>query len=260
MALSNWDTLAFNNKGESCVGTFRHKNGNWLEIYKNWAYLTSPSMWKKTKVGFRKPILASIEHGKINALGFNVQVARGDTQSACFVFASYYDKKNTVLFGGIGCYGYADRVLKVLSKLGRQEEYSEEWMDGSGNTSGIAGGSWVHFIVNCETKEKIVYHDKSKDGEYDYGADWEGVREDTVAAFFKWIREEVLLGHDCDHDKEILTRLAKCETAKTLRYNQGDAFLAGKFGVEIPATKIGESDESFLSQALNKTAKKDKAE
>lgn len=45
MALSNWDTLALNEKGESIGGEFRSPLGVVVRFYKNWLYVNDAVAW-----------------------------------------------------------------------------------------------------------------------------------------------------------------------------------------------------------------------
>jgi hypothetical protein len=105
MALSNWDTLAFNSKGKSSRGYATNKSGNSIEIYKSQVHIHSSSMWKYS-TGFVEPIIAQILQGDLNLAGFEIISVRGP-QNGIFVF-TYYDDK---YFAGIGCYGF-DRYGK----------------------------------------------------------------------------------------------------------------------------------------------------
>ena len=47
MALSNWDTLCFNHKGEVCEGKFTSPMGIVVEAYKDWLYVKDKQTWRK---------------------------------------------------------------------------------------------------------------------------------------------------------------------------------------------------------------------
>jgi hypothetical protein len=234
MALSNWDTLAFDTDGQSCLGRFEHHvSKNYLQIYKNWVYAANNKMWMESS-GFKNPIIASINSGSMEIAGFNVEAKRGP-QSSVFVYAHYrdYDDKQAdekakfYQFGGIGAYGFKDIVLEVLKKHNREIKDDEVWYDGC---------DWKgrHLISCPSTGEEIVYWDEKTQGKYDYSKDWIGVLPSTVEEFFNWLSSIL----DDDISKQWLEKIKKSDV---LRYNQGDLFFAENASVPLNATKPGQS-------------------
>jgi hypothetical protein len=119
MALSNWDTLAFDEKGKSCNGIFDLRGDAKLDIYKNWIYIEHPSAWFEDCM-YGQPTVMEIQSGEINYAGCYITVIREDLQSACFVYASdrHYGENTHRCFAGIGCYGYVDdEFVGVTPKL-----------------------------------------------------------------------------------------------------------------------------------------------
>jgi hypothetical protein len=133
MALSNWDTLAFDTHGKSTFGRFEDKKKNAVEIYKNWAYIHSPSMWVEGQ-SFSKPVIAQIGEGSLTLCNFEITAKRGP-QNGIFIFAKVFDSKpkkgKYTYFAGIGCSGYVDKVEEVLTKLGRLKDWDDNWCSGS---------------------------------------------------------------------------------------------------------------------------------
>ena len=106
MALSNWATLAWNEKGEPCEGKIEAE-GIAIEIYKNWLYVRDDKAWKEG--AFIKPTIMEIAEGQIEYHRFKIISSRGKNNEL-FVVAEYsstdYTEKKQLI--GIGAYGYDD--------------------------------------------------------------------------------------------------------------------------------------------------------
>jgi hypothetical protein len=109
MALSNWDTLAFDTAGEAGSGVLKDAFGkpSFLEIYKNWLYV----MDETDKADIESPgrFVAEIQEGSVTVLSFRIIAARGK-QEGVYVYAetgySYSKDQPFECMSGIGCYGY----------------------------------------------------------------------------------------------------------------------------------------------------------
>jgi hypothetical protein len=246
MALSNWDTLAFNHQGKSSIGCFENKHKDFIEIYKNWVYIHSPSMWVDGR-SYDKPVIAELREGSLNICSFEITARRGP-QNGIFIFVSLFEegkKKGQYkhrYFGGIGCSGYVDKVEEILTKLKREKDINDDWTSGSESGPDITSvkeGRWntQHFIENYKTNEKIIYWDEDKHGNYDSSKDWVGVKKETVAEFFKWLDG---LAEDYSDD-DMKKWIARCKKSKKLRYNQGNAFFMAHAGMNLEATEVGKS-------------------
>jgi hypothetical protein len=223
MALSNWDTLAFGLDGQPCNGVFSHE-GNSVQIYKNWIYISSEKMWTEES-GFSKNVIAAIERGTVQLAGFNIRVVEAH-------------------FCGVGVYGFQDNVPMVLKKLGREgDEDKGTWIEGS--THGGDKGAQYH-IQNIETGEKIVFHDEDKDGKYEIMSNWVGVEPDTANQLFEWISQLA----EFEQDEGMEEWIEKCRTAKALRFNQGDQYFADNMGFDVPTTEVGEAEKPIIGNML----------
>jgi hypothetical protein len=233
------------------MGSFQNKNKDYIEFYKNWIHIGSPSTWKDGG-SFVQPIIARMTEGYMEICRFEITAKRGP-QNGIFVFASRYDetcKKNEyrrLYFGGIGCSGYVDHVEEVLKKLGRESDINEDW--GSGWESGPETKG-IHFIENYKTGEKIVYWDEDKQGEYDSSGDWVGVKKKTLEEFFKWVDSLIE-----NWDKDAKEWIAKCKKGKKLRYNQGNAFLGKFLATQLEATEVGKSKPPVAEKLIKKMGK-----
>jgi hypothetical protein len=110
MALSNWDTLAFNTQGEPCNGVIRvdlHEDGYAaVEIYKNWLYVRDSKMWHD-EGSFVEPTVADIYEGIVNISKFRITAERGPQQAVfAYVRSGYRHQDNFECMCGIGCYAF----------------------------------------------------------------------------------------------------------------------------------------------------------
>lgn len=106
MALSNWDTAAWDERGHPCNGFFTYK-GVTLSIYKNWVRFGYEAKADGLKLDV--PVTGSINEGKMSINGIDVLVKRGEHQESVFVAVRvWHDVKHVNAMFGIGCYGYDD--------------------------------------------------------------------------------------------------------------------------------------------------------
>jgi hypothetical protein len=141
MALSNWDTCAFDRNGNPSIGRiakyFRDGAYASVEIYKNWIYVHDTKMWAVGRC-YVEPTIAEIHKGNISISSFNIFAARGSQQSIlCYVCTGYKSDADFNCMCGLGCYGFDGEVwtgvlqktvfelIKFLEELERSEE---TWM------------------------------------------------------------------------------------------------------------------------------------
>ena len=115
MALSNWDTIAWNERGEPTKGILQCPNGIIVEIYKNWASISN-----KFKTNIMQFWQGQVHYRNLYLFG------KRSIQSSIFLVAIYKDwNKNIIkaLFG-IGCYGYVKhKWVGVKNKTIEQFKY-----------------------------------------------------------------------------------------------------------------------------------------
>lgn len=106
MALSNWDTLAFDHDAKPINGIFTSPGGVTVEIYKNWLYVLDPKAWEE-KSGFSKPVVMEITHGEIRYKDVQIVALRGPQIG---VYAAVWSGYSKNIQGMIGCgvSGYDD--------------------------------------------------------------------------------------------------------------------------------------------------------
>ena len=110
MALSNWDCIAWDERGEPCDGRLRTPDGIIVDIYKNWVYVydkTAYESWKSDCKNYDHPCIMEIHEGIFTYKNIDIRATRGK-QGAIYVAAIYRIYRENKVLGlyGIGCYGY----------------------------------------------------------------------------------------------------------------------------------------------------------
>lgn len=114
MALSNWDTCAFDSEGKPTNGviTKKHEDGSHsgVEIYKNWLYVRDTAMWVDGR-SYVEPTIAEVHEGRSTIAGFRIYAKRGPQQSVlAFVETGWrHSDRPEAKYDcmcGIGCYGF----------------------------------------------------------------------------------------------------------------------------------------------------------
>jgi len=108
MALSNWDTLAFDKNGNPTNGIFQ--SGNMVvEIYKNWLYVHDAKAWEENCC-FVHDTIMEVQHCSIIYKPFHIIAKRGRQSSIlCVIWTCNYDKEGDDKYDfmiGCGVYGY----------------------------------------------------------------------------------------------------------------------------------------------------------
>jgi len=261
MSLSNWDTMAFDKGAKPCDGVLKSHTGSKVEIYKNWAYVHDKSMWCKGGP-FVEDTIAQVWDGRITISNFIISAKRYELQSAMFVFAitkkyvyhpdengkDEYDHTEYDWMAGIACCGYDDCTERLLLAAGKDPKDYEGCDVCCGSSHGPDGDFIVLTKFSEEGVEELV---KLPQDEYEHlDSQWAGVTPELHTEFIKWLEGEV---EDCEMNRdETREWLNKVKTADPVRFNQGDAFFAENLGMplETVGTKIGEAEESVLTQAL----------
>lgn len=259
MALSNWDTLAIDRNGKSCVGKTNFKTGINIEIYKNWVYLFSKKNWSD-ETGFGKPYIGSINEGEGSILGINYNAKRG-LQSGIYIFVTKWQNKVKKYFAGIGCYGYHSRVKEYLENYeGEKNVNEEEWDICSTNTPVSKGGKLMNsnhdFIevlrkINPKTYESIL-DENGKKIEYIVNPGfeltvWTGVQKETLEDFKQWIEKECL---SIEHDKKDKKWFDSINWNDLHRFNQGDMFFSNNLNIDLNSSKLEESEKPIIEEIL----------
>jgi hypothetical protein len=247
MALSNWDTLAFDENAKPTNGTIEgFVEGTICEIYKNWLYVSDKNMWTPDG-SFCEAVIARVDHGCVTASDFAIEAVRGP-QSAIFVKVTSirYNKEGKSearRMAGIGCSGYQDGIDLVIKEEGID---LTKWESGWSGTSSEHDKIIFTFLERFpEDPDNYKTLDVERE-EAEYGCKWIGVLDSTYAKFLEWLKSD----SSYSWDEEYKAWIDKIVEVKPLRANQGDIYFAKAFGTETPATGVGEQEEPIISQAF----------
>lgn len=112
MALSNWATLALDEKGQATNGVFTSPLGVGIEIYKSWLYVRDEKAWRD-KSGYVQPTVMQVQEGVLHYLDVEIVAERGcdgfPESVYCAVWSGYESDKDDLVTGmvGIGTYGFS---------------------------------------------------------------------------------------------------------------------------------------------------------
>lgn len=237
MALSNWDTMAFDEEGVPTNGIIEgFTEGTSCEIYKNWLYVRDEDMWFEGRK-YVKPTIAQIDSGEVMMSDFTIRAARGP-QEGIFVWVEssrYVDKEYQVKrMAGIGASGYGDPFEKIIEEEGIDTEKWKPFTYGSHSS-----GSAV-FTFTKGSGEDVLFKEIERDNYDDYSPQWTGITKETVEKFIEWLRSE-------GADEEWVDKIEKGEH---VRFNQGDMFFNKNADVPLEATPPGSASEPVLARAL----------
>ena len=249
MALSNWDTLAFNTDGQPCDGTLRGFDGASAAIYKNWLYVRDPKMWVPGR-SFVEPTIAQVTSGNVMISEFDIIAKRHEMQEAIFVLAECHrsEPHQRAWMAGIGCYGFSDPTLDIALRaridLGRWEVL------GTGSRF-EPDGSQYH-TVTCVDR---TGHSETFSVPWDDRLEpiWTGVTAATRDAFFDWL-DEMVKEPFWFINEEAKDWVAVCRASGGLRFNQGDHYFVDR-DVADPyrlTTPVGQAKPPVIMRMLDK--------
>ena len=146
MAMSNWDAMAWDEKGKSSDGLLVIKNVS-IEIYKNWAYLKDEKAWEKDGA-FIKHTIMQVHMGNFTYKNFKIVAKRGK-QNSIYIVVEYnnYDKKIKKYLYGIGCYAYKGDIM-----VGVEENTLKDYL------KWLKKVSEEDYLDYVEPKEKIRFN------------------------------------------------------------------------------------------------------
>lgn len=261
MAMSDWDTMAFDSDGKPANGSLTIPGGAGVEIYKNWLYVRNPKTWKKGQ--FTSPVVAQIQHGEISTAGLEIVAIRHPDQHSVFCFVSHreytgrgkkkYDSHQDYYLAGIGCYGFKSeqdwlkvKHPKIYDSIDPKYWDEEKFM--MTTTSSFGGGKketwgyeWYPTGEDKSERKSLIMKVKKPD----LNEMWAGVTPSTSVAFFAWLEKVA--------PKEYFVKI---DQDNVLRFNQGDAFFANALDSPLGATAPGKSKGTIMGQMLKKATKK----
>jgi|SRR3990172_460801 len=228
-ALSNWDTLALNEKGEPIAGGVITPAGVRAQFYKNWLYIYDDKGWHEG-FGYTRPCVMEIHEGRMQYKDANILAFRGPQNGIYAVVWSgweHFDRDKDKRYGhplrgmtGCSVYGYSEETEERDAEFVGVLPESIEWFRAKlleTNTEPMI--FWGHTIYPGEktTRLKQVVYSTPNNPWYIH---------DVPEAF------------------------RKLDWAQAVRFNQGDAYFAGKLDFPTPITKPGEADDTLLSRTL----------
>jgi len=109
MALSNWETAAWDKNGNPMPGVLTVGSIS-IEIYKNWIYVRDSETWKSEPCGFGHNVIMEIQFGDVQYRGFRIKAIRGPQNSIMAVIQyGYSSNDNYQVMYAIGAYAYSRR-------------------------------------------------------------------------------------------------------------------------------------------------------
>lgn len=260
MASSDYAHLILSDSEDISVGDWK------LEPYKGWLYLHNEKVWDSS-IRFCKPIIAQIQGDTEMDIGPFAIISKRIPETAQHGCANMYyitarnaDYTGVKAWAALQCYGWKETVSKttvqkLLKSLELPTDY-ESYHSFSGNMTEkdykdavrsklcIRPGIKVQdadqmrgltFFYPEGHKNRIVDIHMGKDWE---SAEWVGVNKPLLAKFKKWLNTQNEDYADSIKWEELLV------------VNPGDAIIAEGLGIETPKSKVGESSEPLLIQAL----------
>lgn len=227
MALSDYDSMVLNEKGEPCDGSFTSPLGVRVEFYKNWLYVSDENAWREGG-SYIKPTVMEIQEGDLTYLDVHIIAFRGPQNGVfALVHSSHYDNGEDgskdysmppTITGMIGCSVVA---YSGNEYVGVSEESTKWWNNKLRETK---SEPWYSKTWGAFFDDSILEKDDFEITEVEY-------HEYPVIDCPNCFRE-------IDWDKAV-------------RFNQGDALFARHEGFGIPATKPGEHKTPLIEKKLD---------
>lgn len=262
MALSNWDTLAFDSEGKPSRGNFTAPNGVSVEIYKNWLYVRRPEMSKKDAEKWNKltnwsnGTISQVDDGNVTIFGIEIKTKRHALQSSVFCYIetreytgppeNKYSQSVEHRMCGIGCGGFIstlgwlkDKHPKVYARIDPMYFDDKKYMQFTSHTN--QNDKWSIDFLGYSKKIKGKKF-KMPMPYPEAGEMWTGVTEKTATAFLKWLKTVA--------PKEYYNKI---DIKNGLRFNQGDGYFADNLkGEELNATPIGQAGQPTALKLINR--------
>lgn len=132
MALSNWDTFAINERGESnLAGELISPLGIRVKIYKNFLYVSDANAWQNGD-RFVEPIVMRVELGEIAYKDVEINAVRGpqDGIYVAVIVMQHSNPESRRAMIGIGCSGYSD-AGEWIGTTETAKSFLRTWLDTS---------------------------------------------------------------------------------------------------------------------------------
>ena len=244
MALSDWDTLAFDSNGEPCAGELESFDGKHVcSIYKNWLQIVCPENHDYGMIGTTVVFSGKVEMGTL-AIFAEEKKVNGNTAIFVYVEDSHSEKEQRM--AGIGCPGYKNQYDRVMQEHGLS---SEEWLfTCSYALYELAVARSIYFdFEHKQTKESKTI--EIAENASDYEPVWAGISKELLDEFIEWLRE-LDVGTD-----GFTPWVEKVAAAEAMRFNQGDMFFAQHLNEPalLQASSPGNALEPILTRLCKNT-------
>jgi hypothetical protein len=253
MALSNWDTLAFDIDGPSHFGSVVNHEQTVVSLYKNWLNVTrmvrsiSGPPWRRhDKV--TEEYVATVNHGELHVGAWTIHARRGP-QNGIYVIATsarwnQHEPVERAFLVGCGVSGYTDPTESYQGAAIDLGVDPDTLMTSAGE-DGEDGWSIVGFRIGSPEFVSVAVGVDVPE------AEWVGVLPESVN-YLKGFTQEYLRD-DCIVDSWPSQELTKIPWDLAERCNQGDLFFEGALGTAAHTTAPGDATDPLLIQTLGKT-------
>lgn len=225
MALSNWDTLALDEKSKPTNGVITSPLGVEVEIYKNWLYIRDKKAWQKGG-RYVEPTIATVQFGEMSYKDVQIHAVRGPKEGVyCVVEAGEKD-----IMVGCGIYGFTGggRWVGVCKK---EVDFLRRWI------TSYETERMIEPILNIKEYRRKFNSMRKK-----------GDKIICLDGKYYWQYRDYLFDE----------RIRNIKFDKALRVNQGDMFFAANIkGLSPQVTAPGKTKPTHLS-GITKAMKKSK--
>lgn len=253
MALSNWDTLAFDIEGPSHFGSVVNHEQVVVSLYKNWLNVTrlvrshaGPPWRRHDKL--TEHYVATVNHGELHVGSWKIYACRGPQEGIYLIATSArWDQNEPVdkaFLVGCGVSGFTDPTEPYVTdaiNLGVDPDTlatSTAWDENNEEHRSVIG--FRHRSAGSEPVTIATNVPEPK---------WVGVLPESVKYLKGFVQERIR-----DYGTESWAGAALSEISWDLaeRCNQGDLFFEAALGTAADITPPGEAEDPLLIQALGR--------
>lgn len=254
MALSNWDTLAFDIDGPSHFGSVVNHEQFVISLHKNWLNVTrmvrsttGPPWRRHDKV--TEEYVATANHGELHVGSWTIHACRGP-QNGVYVIASsdrweQYGPVDKALLVGCGVSGFTDPTEPYLTEAIHLGVDPDTLMTSTSfGEDGKDHRSVVGFRHRSDGAHQVTIATDVPE------AKWVGVLPESVNYLKGFVQEHI---RGCSPDHWTSFELAKIPWDLAERCNQGDLFFEDALGAASESTAPGAATDPLLIQALGRS-------
>jgi hypothetical protein len=218
VALSNWDTLCVDLRGEPVArcGIVDRRTGVAVDFCKNWLYIRDPRAWRPGR-RYVRPTVAEVHEGELSYGPFSIRAIRGPQEG---IFAAVWhehrgrDRKLRIRgIAGCAVYGYDD---------------ADEPRFVGVSTESL---TFLRDFLTTTVEE----------------TDFIAVREYADGRAVRVRREPFAMRR---HLYGLPDEFTEISLDGALRMNQGDAYFADALGAAVLATAVGDAAPTIMSRLI----------